>query len=206
MFFFFFSSRRRHTRLQGDWSSDVCSSDLDLVGPALLGPVHRHRASARHARRLTGLFTESGQITCQNRPDRSLVSDSRWAIGWLRWERWARFRTSFLRWVSLHWFKQIIRNETTCSASNTQSSPRRWADPTGPESAAAVSNAGGLGILQAQFCAPPRFRAEIHRVRALTDKPFGVNLLLHFTSRPARHAVSGELRIARLRHPVPPAR
>src|ERR1039457_7288131 len=25
----FFSSRRRHTRLQGDWSSDVCSSDLE---------------------------------------------------------------------------------------------------------------------------------------------------------------------------------
>src|SRR5256885_392166 len=25
--YFFFSSRRRHTRLQGDWSSDVCSSD-----------------------------------------------------------------------------------------------------------------------------------------------------------------------------------
>src|SRR2546426_9361795 len=30
LFFFFFSSRRRHTRLQGDWSSDVCSSDLDF--------------------------------------------------------------------------------------------------------------------------------------------------------------------------------
>src|SRR5688500_20227586 len=28
MVYFFFSSRRRHTRLQGDWSSDVCSSDL----------------------------------------------------------------------------------------------------------------------------------------------------------------------------------
>src|SRR5256885_7941433 len=28
VFLFFFSSRRRHTRLQGDWSSDVCSSDL----------------------------------------------------------------------------------------------------------------------------------------------------------------------------------
>src|SRR5438094_9887543 len=27
--FFFFSSRRRHTRSYGDWSSDVCSSDLD---------------------------------------------------------------------------------------------------------------------------------------------------------------------------------
>src|SRR5256885_2911115 len=29
--FFFFSSRRRHTRLQGDWSSDVCSSDLGFL-------------------------------------------------------------------------------------------------------------------------------------------------------------------------------
>src|SRR5256885_6871858 len=29
--FFFFSSRRRHTRLQGDWSSDVCSSDLGFM-------------------------------------------------------------------------------------------------------------------------------------------------------------------------------
>src|SRR2546426_2273479 len=31
--FFFFSSRRRHTRLQGDWSSDVCSSDLPGRAP-----------------------------------------------------------------------------------------------------------------------------------------------------------------------------
>src|SRR2546426_4693208 len=31
LIFFFFSSRRRHTRLQGDWSSDVCSSDLELL-------------------------------------------------------------------------------------------------------------------------------------------------------------------------------
>src|SRR5256885_4705361 len=30
---FFFSSRRRHTRLQGDWSSDVCSSDLGMITP-----------------------------------------------------------------------------------------------------------------------------------------------------------------------------
>src|SRR5690348_16031689 len=29
--FFFFSSRRRHTRWTGDWSSDVCSSDLLAV-------------------------------------------------------------------------------------------------------------------------------------------------------------------------------
>src|SRR5437867_10077963 len=32
-FFFFFSSRRRHTRSYGDWSSDVCSSDLRPLRP-----------------------------------------------------------------------------------------------------------------------------------------------------------------------------
>src|SRR5437879_10878639 len=31
---FFFSSRRRHTRYIGDWSSDVCSSDLRAGAPA----------------------------------------------------------------------------------------------------------------------------------------------------------------------------
>src|SRR5436190_7604247 len=30
-FFFFFSSRRRHTRSLCDWSSDVCSSDLEQI-------------------------------------------------------------------------------------------------------------------------------------------------------------------------------
>src|SRR4051794_41332616 len=34
-FFFFFSSRRRHTRWTGDWSSDVCSSDLIKLAPEL---------------------------------------------------------------------------------------------------------------------------------------------------------------------------
>src|SRR5207253_7417977 len=29
--FFFFSSRRRHTRWPRDWSSDVCSSDLEII-------------------------------------------------------------------------------------------------------------------------------------------------------------------------------
>src|SRR5256885_9457203 len=37
---FFFSSRRRHTRLQGDWSSDVCSSDLWKTNTALC-PIGR---------------------------------------------------------------------------------------------------------------------------------------------------------------------
>src|SRR5699024_12063779 len=33
-FCFFFSSRRRHTRSKRDWSSDVCSSDLYILGDA----------------------------------------------------------------------------------------------------------------------------------------------------------------------------
>src|SRR5690242_21021863 len=37
--FFFFSSRRRHTRLTCDWSSDVCSSDL---GPILMEKLQTH--------------------------------------------------------------------------------------------------------------------------------------------------------------------
>src|SRR2546426_12191032 len=50
---FFFSSRRRHTRLQGDWSSDVCSSDLR--GAAAVGArVDRPPASRRLRRRRYG--------------------------------------------------------------------------------------------------------------------------------------------------------
>src|SRR5256886_12998169 len=54
---FFFSSRRRHTRFDCDWSSDVCSSDLlpqhptglgGIGGPAQQRPVAVRVARARH--------------------------------------------------------------------------------------------------------------------------------------------------------------
>src|SRR2546429_1102500 len=45
--FFFFSSRRRHTRCSRDWSSDVCSSDLDRVGAQQQGgPVDEDHGGA----------------------------------------------------------------------------------------------------------------------------------------------------------------
>ncbi len=47
-----------------------------------------------------------------------------------------------------------------------------------PALAAAVSNAGGLGVLGAAACAPKRLREWIAQTRALTDKPFGVDTLL----------------------------
>src|SRR5205807_4503791 len=49
---FFLSSRRRHTRLQGDWSSDVCSSDLLGEQPLEAG---------EYLERLDGLLDQSNQ-------------------------------------------------------------------------------------------------------------------------------------------------
>src|SRR5256885_6056985 len=46
-FVFFFSSRRRHTRLQGDWSSDMCSSDLTVTG-ALEGEELKRKIADVH--------------------------------------------------------------------------------------------------------------------------------------------------------------
>src|SRR5688500_20388469 len=51
---FFFSSRRRHTRLQGDWSSDVCSSDL-----------RNHRSRRLSTRRLLVLQQSHFRIVCR---------------------------------------------------------------------------------------------------------------------------------------------
>jgi nitronate monooxygenase len=47
-----------------------------------------------------------------------------------------------------------------------------------PELAAAVSNAGGLGVIGAASCGPNQLRDWIRRTRELTDKPFGVDTLL----------------------------
>src|SRR5215204_7211156 len=44
MLFFFFSSRRRHTRSLCDWSSDVCSSDLEGIRAERRDPAQLARA------------------------------------------------------------------------------------------------------------------------------------------------------------------
>src|SRR5207249_6010325 len=46
--FFFFSSRRRHTRSKRDWSSDVCSSDLNHAEPSGIAHIReRHDGDFR---------------------------------------------------------------------------------------------------------------------------------------------------------------
>ena len=58
----------------------------------------------------------------------------------------------------------------------------------GPELAAAVSNAGGLGVLGAAGFPPDRLEQAITRIQDLTDRPFGVDILLpsNVAPRPAR--------------------
>ena len=46
------------------------------------------------------------------------------------------------------------------------------------EFAAAISNAGGLGLIAAGGMKPDQLRENIDRARELTDKPFGVNIML----------------------------
>src|SRR5690242_21235724 len=93
---FFFSSRRRHTRLTCDWSSDVCSSDLDLsfslpeaTSLALLGRNGMGKTTLLNS--LLGLTRRfSGAIRLQNRDISSLRPDQRdrKSVVWERVVRW----------------------------------------------------------------------------------------------------------------------
>src|SRR5437762_11405763 len=70
--FFFFSSRRRHTRYIGDWSSDVCSSDL---------VVDRLALSLMNALVVVGLPLAAASLLIQSRSEERRVGKecrSRW--------------------------------------------------------------------------------------------------------------------------------
>src|SRR5690348_17725715 len=77
--FFFFSSRRRHTRWTGDWSSDVCSSDLQAIddGNAIVrGHHHRKDLGDR-----TVLITSAGKRIATRSEERRVGKEcrSRWS-------------------------------------------------------------------------------------------------------------------------------
>src|SRR5438876_7777281 len=63
---FFFSSRRRHTRWTGDWSSDVCSSDLSVASPH---SGHRSALSVRTEPSAAALRSEERRVgkECRSR-------------------------------------------------------------------------------------------------------------------------------------------
>jgi len=66
-----------------------------------------------------------------------------------------------------------------------------WGMATPPALVAAVSEAGGLGVLGCSGLSPAEIRRRIQAVRALTGKPFGVDLLLPATLAPAATTRSG---------------
>src|SRR5256885_6238628 len=95
-FVFFFSSRRRHTRLQGDWSSDVCSSDLHGVNhfvsltqhyggasrlcgdswPACLKKCAKNALFSTRHRQVLKASTKCHSSTAENSPNLSCTSRS----------------------------------------------------------------------------------------------------------------------------------
>src|SRR5438046_9950455 len=69
MFLFFFSSRRRHTRLVSDWSSDACSSDL-LFGVGGIDHRDRVRLIEPGEKEKVGVLpelVEIGRASCRER-------------------------------------------------------------------------------------------------------------------------------------------
>ena len=65
---------------------------------------------------------------------------------------------------------------------------------SGPEFVAAISNAGALGMVaSAMFDSREKFEQAIRKVKALTDKPFGVNLSLLPALRPIDNALYVEV-------------
>src|SRR5207247_5114657 len=82
--FFFFSSRRRHTRSTRDWSSDVCSSDLDPLGrllsvkreaPTCTG--HRPVATTRLTEPWLQLITRESGLTAGRSEERRVGKECR---------------------------------------------------------------------------------------------------------------------------------
>src|SRR2546430_4312719 len=94
--FFFFSSRRRHTRFDCDWSSDVCSSDLTMntsrslirswsrvAGaarrlPALVATIDARVAAGLppRAHPAAGTRRQIGRASCRERVEISVVAVS----------------------------------------------------------------------------------------------------------------------------------
>src|SRR5437763_12711128 len=97
IYFFFFSSRRRHTRYIGDWSSDVCSSDLKFRAAGVtVASIGRAPASAALAAEFTAphVLLSSVDLTSIEEAGKAITavaarSEERrvgkeWRAGWAR--------------------------------------------------------------------------------------------------------------------------
>ena len=64
------------------------------------------------------------------------------------------------------------------------------------EFAAAVSNAGALGLIGAGGMSPEVFQDSIRRCRTLTEKPFGVNIMLMHPQVEQLAAIAAQEKVA----------
>src|SRR5688500_19555314 len=80
-FLFISSGRRRHTSLQGDWSSDVCSSDLDQ--PVELFPLDRGHAALDFRRGVHQAAIEAELVVGRRSEERRVGKGCR-----VRWRAW----------------------------------------------------------------------------------------------------------------------
>src|SRR5256885_9572469 len=95
---FFFSSRRRHTRLQGDWSSDVCSSDLVSRTRPVVVHLHRGRENDRRASEIRAI----GEVEILRRAERATASEGLVESAHLRSEERRVGKECRSRWSPYH--------------------------------------------------------------------------------------------------------
>src|SRR5206468_9789270 len=99
LFCFFFSSRRRHTRSDRDWSSDVCSSDLWIVvsqahrslSPFLRPSCRQRRRNERQQQLVVAGNSKTARFGSFVIAARSGRSEERrvgkeWKAWWVTWE------------------------------------------------------------------------------------------------------------------------
>src|SRR5256885_7943099 len=94
--FFFFSSRRRHTRLQGDWSSDVCSSDLiknaaSLVAAQFHGDALRNAALTKLRPQTIGRYRADHVLLIGSAANRDSVRSEERRVGKECRSRWSPY-------------------------------------------------------------------------------------------------------------------
>src|SRR2546430_4878345 len=74
LYIFFFSSRRRHTRFDCDWSSDVCSSDLPEILPVVFENLENNVLKQSVVRGVRGELSSpvTGEAALCSKPERAL--------------------------------------------------------------------------------------------------------------------------------------
>src|SRR5207249_8216404 len=107
-YLFFFSSRRRHTRSKRDWSSDVCSSDLDEApaGDLVTDQLDRERFPLRDALHLGGDGALAGEMHLREAGHTELPSPVRTGSGSkgvISARAFMNSRRAPLSWVNLTW-------------------------------------------------------------------------------------------------------